>query len=220
MTYSSEEAKKLICECGKRLYERGYVAGNEGNISCRISENEIYITPTMESKGYLTPEMLLKMDLEGNILEGTYKPSSESKMHLGLYRANPQTGAIVHAHPTALTAYACRNEPLLTSYLPEIVAVFGKEIPITEFAIPGTEDVPNSILPYAQKGRAVMIRNHGAITFAPTLKAALFYMETVEQYARTYMNMQLIGNCHPMEDAIVEALVDYHESIVERERGL
>ena len=103
------EAKKAILDIGKRMYDKGFVASNDGNISCKVGTNTIWTTPTGVSKGFMTQDMMVKMDLNGNILMGRYKPSSEVKMHLRVYRENPDVQAVTHAHPPVATSCYCRN---------------------------------------------------------------------------------------------------------------
>ena len=216
MTYASDfEAKEMICEYGRRLYARGFVAGNEGNISCRVGENEIYVTPTMESKGFLNPDMLVKMDLDGNIIGGIYKQSSETKMHIGLYRQDPSIGAVIHAHPTTATAFACRKQPLDASYLPESAILFRMAVPVTEFAIPSTEAVPNSVIPYAKTHRALLLGNHGALTWGEGLKDTWFLMETLEQYCKIYLAMQQIGDCEPLPEEMQAMFAGYLQQMMQ-----
>ena len=193
MNYTSEaEAGELICEYGRRVYAKGLVAGNDGNLSCRIGENEILITPTMESKGHLTPDMLVRLDLAGNILSGPRRPSSESKMHVGLYCENPNTGAVIHAHPPIATAFACRGENIPATMLSEAIFTFGEELVVTPFAMPGTEEVPASVKPHAKTRRALLLGNHGALTWAATIKEAFFAMETLEQFCKIYLISEVI----------------------------
>ena len=195
MDYPIEsEAKAMICEYGRRLYARRFVAGREGNISCRTGENEVWVTPTMESKGYMVPDMLVKLDLDGNKLDGEYAPSSESKMHLGLYMENNAARAVIHAHPPIATAFACCGRNVPTSSLAETFLLFGKELIVTPFAVPGTAEVPDSVKPYANSCCAVLLGSHGALTWAPTLKEAWFHMETLEQFCETYLiSEKLLG---------------------------
>ena len=208
MEYPSEnEAKKMICEYGRRMYKRALVSGNEGNLSCRTGENEIWITPTMESKGYLTPEMLVKLDLAGNIKSTPNRPSTESRMHTGLYRENPGITAVVHAHPPVSTACACCGINIPALYQPEAIMLYGKEIPVTPFAMPGTDEVPASVKPYANTHRTLLLGNHGALTWAATMKEAYFLMETLEHYCRIYIIAgKIIGNPRPVPDNIADLL--------------
>ena len=106
---SDAQARSLILDVGRRLYHSGFVASNDGNITCKVGDNAIWATPTGVSKGFMTEEMLVKMDLDGNILEGTYKPSSEIKMHLRVFKENPQVQGVVHAHPLTATAFGRRD---------------------------------------------------------------------------------------------------------------
>ena len=205
---SEPEIKAKICEYGSRLYARGLVAGNEGNISCRFSHNEVWMTPTMESKGYMSPDMLVKLDLDGNKIGGELDASSESRMHLGIYKARPDITAIVHAHPPIATALAGCGKNIPTTSWAEPVLLFGKELVVTPFATPGTEDVPNSVLPYLGDRNALLLGNHGALTWARTLKEAYFLMETLEQFCTTYLvSEKLLGGAAPLSAPDVETML-------------
>jgi len=163
------------------------VAGNEGNISCRTGENEIWITPTLESKGHLSPDMLVKLDLRGNVLSAPYLPSTESRMHLGLYSENPDVTAVVHAHPPVATAFACCGKPVSSLLMAEAILLFGPEIAVAPFVMPGTSDVADCVIPYARSHSVLLLANHGALTWAKTMKEAFFLMETLEQYCKIYL---------------------------------
>ena len=217
MEYLNEiKAKELICEYGKLVYAKGLVAGNGGNLSIRTGPNEMWITPTMESKGRLTPEMLVKLDLDGNILSEPYIPSTESRMHAGLYRENPSVGAVVHAHPPVATAFACLGKNIPVNMLPEAVILFGKELAVTPFAMPGTDDVPLSVKPYAKTHRALLIGNHGALTWAASMKEAYFAMETLEQYCKIYLIAEkLIGSAEFVPAESIKPLMALHEKLLE-----
>ena len=136
MTYQAE--RELICRIGKLLYDRGYVAANDGNISVRVG-GHLVMTPSGVSKGRMTPDMLLVTDLEGNVLEGNRHPTSEGKMHLAVYRHRPDIQAVVHAHPPVSTAFAACRKGLETPYLAELVVGLGT-VPCTpEFAMLSTD---------------------------------------------------------------------------------
>jgi len=199
------EAKKLIVELGRRLYERGFVASNDGNISCKVSENEIWCTPTGVSKGYMTEDMMVKMDLDGNILKGTAKPSSEIKMHIRVYQENPEVGGVVHAHPPISTAYACAGVPLDVPILAEAVVQLG-EVPLAPYAVPGTQEVPDSIAPFCRTHNAVLLENHGALAWGPDALTALHRMESVEFYATTLLNTKLIGRMAQLDREQIDVL--------------
>ena len=154
---SEEEARQAIVQTGKRMYDHGYVVTNDGNISVRISSTEIIVTPTGVSKGFMTPEMMVKMNLDGDVLEaeGT-KPSSEVKMHLRVYAEDDSVMAVVHAHPIYATSYAIAGIPLDEPILSEAMLQIGA-VPIAKYAKPGTYDVPDGIAPFVKGYGAVLL---------------------------------------------------------------
>ena len=142
MDYITEKrAKKAIIDIGQRMYTRGFVAANDGNISVRTGDNEVWATPTGVSKGFMKKKMLVKVDLEGNVLEGTYKASSELKMHLRAYRENQDIRAVCHAHPPICTCFAIAGIPLNTPVLAEAIITLG-DVPIAPYAELGSGEVP------------------------------------------------------------------------------
>ena len=183
---SDYEAKQAILEVGRRMYMKNFVAANDGNISCKVSEDTIWCTPTGVSKGYMTDDMLVLMDLDGNVLKGNLKPSSEGKMHLRVYKENPKMNAVVHAHPPAATSYAIAGLPLNHAILTEAVMGIG-EIPIAPYAMPGTEEVPNSIAPYVTTHNGCLLANHGALAWGKDVMEAWMRMESIEYYALVSM---------------------------------
>lgn len=184
--YSDFEAKKVICEIGKRMYDRGYVAANDGNISVKCGDNAIWCTPTGVSKGFMTPDMLVKIDLKGNVIQGKYKPSSEVKMHLRVYNENSEVNAVVHAHPPVATSFAIAGIQLDKAVLPEAVVLLGT-VPVAPYATPGTQEVPDSIAPYCKDYNAVLLANHGALTWGTDAIEAYHRMESLEHYALILM---------------------------------
>lgn len=184
--YSDFEAKKIICEIGKRVYDRGFVAANDGNISVKVGPNTIWCTPTGVSKGFMTPDMLVKMDLKGNVISGKHKPSSEVKMHLRVYNENPEVNAVVHAHPAVATSFAIAGIHLDKAVLPEAVVLLGN-VPVAPYATPGTQEVPDSIAPYCRGYNAVLLANHGALTWGSDAIEAYHRMESLEHYAKILM---------------------------------
>ena len=187
MEYISDaQAKQMILEVGRRMYQGGFVAANDGNISCKVGDNEIWATPTGVSKGFMTEDMLVKLDLDGNVLEGTHKPSSEIKMHLRVFKENPKVQGVVHAHPLTATAFACAGISLEEPVLMEGVLSLGC-VPLVHFALPGTEEVPEAVAPYCREYNAVLLANHGALTWGDNLMQAYYRMETTEYYAKILM---------------------------------
>ncbi|MCL1848795.1 MAG: class II aldolase/adducin family protein [Clostridiales bacterium] len=181
-----QEARLGILHAGKRLYDRGYVVANDGNISCLTAPGQIWATPTGVSKGFMTEEMLIKSDLEGHILEGTWAPSTELMMHMRVYKENPGARAAIHAHSPVATAFACAGIPLDLPILAEAVAMQG-HVPLAPFALPGTPAVAESIAPFCLAYTGVLLANHGVLTWGASLSEALYRMERVEYYAHLLM---------------------------------
>ena len=186
------ELRQEICQICHLLYDRGYVVSNDGNVSARTKRGTVLITPSGVVKGRMTPDMLVETDLEGNILSGDRHPSSESKMHWMVYRERPDIMAVVHAHPPMSTAFAICRRPLKERYLAELVIGLG-EVPVTEFAMLSTEEVPDSVQPFVHNHSAVLLANHGALTWGPSLLSAFDRMETVEQTAKIYYYVSQLG---------------------------
>lgn len=206
ITYlSDDEAKEMICEIGRRVYNKNFVAANDGNISIKVGLNEVWATPTGVSKGFMTPDMLVKVDLTGKVLEGTRKPSSELKMHLRVYLENEEITAVVHAHPQAATAYAMAGIPLDHAYSPEGVILLGK-VPVSPYAAPGTQEVPDSIAPYCKDYNAVLLANHGALTWGRDIIEAYYRMESLEHYSMTLLHTKKLTD--QLEELSAERLAE------------
>lgn len=212
---SEEEARQAIVQTGKRMYDHGYVVTNDGNISVRISNTEIIVTPTGVSKGFMTPEMMVKMNLDGDVLEaeGT-KPSSEVKMHLRVYAEDNSVMAVVHAHPIYATSYAIAGIPLDEPILSEAMLQIGA-VPIAKYAKPGTYDVPDGIAPFVKGYGAVLLSNHGALTWGTTLVEAFSRMEVLENYAHISFVVGLLGGGRGLDAEQVAGLAG-----IRKEMGL
>ncbi|MGM1022419.1 MAG: class II aldolase/adducin family protein [Bacillota bacterium] len=202
---SDAEAKEMICEIGRRVYNKNFVAANDGNISIKVGSNEIWATPTGVSKGFMTPDMLVKVDLTGKVLDGKLKPSSELKMHLRVYLENEETTAVVHAHPQAATAYAMAGVALDHAYSPEGVILLGK-VPVSPYAAPGTQEVPDSIAPFCKDYNAVLLANHGALTWGRDAIEAYYRMESLEHYSLTLLHTKKITD--QLEELSAERLAE------------
>ena len=201
-----QEEREAVCRVGKLLYDRGYVAANDGNISVRVGEGRLLITPSGVSKGRMTPDMLLVTDLDGTVIEGNRHPSSEGKMHLEVYRGRPDVNAVVHAHPPVSTAFAVCRRGLETPYLSELVAGLG-QVPCTpSFAMLSTEEVPQSVRPYLADHNALLLANHGALAWGGDLWEAFDRLETVEHTAKIVLNAQLLGGGIPLTEEDVVRL--------------
>ena len=183
---SQKKAKQAILDIGQRMYVRNFVAANDGNISIRTGENEVWATPTGVSKGFMKKKMLVKVDLEGNVLEGTKKPSSELKMHLRAYQENPELLSVCHAHPPICTCFAIAGIPLDVPVLAEAVITLG-DVPVAPYAELGSKEVPEVIAPYCHTHNGVLLANHGAVTWAEDPYSAYYRLESMEYYANILM---------------------------------
>ena len=173
---------EIIKAC-RKLEQKGLIAANDGNVSCRTGENCILITPGGVSKGDIEPEDLVKTTLEGELLEGTRKPSSEIRMHLHVYLNRPDVSAIVHAHPAMATAFTLAGFPFNSKVLPEVWLMLGP-VPTAPYATPSTDEVPQSIAPYVENHQAILLRRHGALTFGRNVTEAYMRMEKLEHAAK------------------------------------
>ena len=201
-----EQMGQELCQVGKLLYDRGYVAANDGNLSVRLEGDRILITPSGVSKGRMTPEMLLVTDLEGHVLSGDRYPSSEIALHLEVYRRRSDVGAVVHAHPPVSTAFAVCRQGLTAPYLAELVVGLG-EVPVTDgFAMLSTDQVPQSIVPFLPDHDAVLLCNHGAVTWGTDLWSAFDRMETVEHTAKILLHVRQLGGGVPLTEEEVAQL--------------
>lgn len=193
--------KKAICSYGKLLYDRGMLAGTDGNISVRLDDERIMITPSGVAKGRMEPDQTIIVDLYGKQLQGNLKPSSELPMHLFVYRSRPDIKAVVHSHAPYATSFAAAGIELADDILPEIVVFIGG-IPLTDYAPPGTDAVPKSLEPHIEENNAFLLRNHGLLTIGSDLDQAYNRHETVEHYARIVHLARQLGNINaiPSDD--------------------
>jgi L-fuculose-phosphate aldolase len=189
------EIKKLMVEIGKRIWQRGYVASNDGNFTVMLNDNELLTTPTGVSKGFMTEDMIIKCDRTGKVISGNskYRPSSEVKMHLEVYKERSDVKAIVHSHPPYATSFAVAGIPLNKCVLPEAVIVIGA-VPIAPYGLPSTMEIPDRMKPYIKNSDAILLENHGAITFGSDLLNAYHKMETLEHTASIVWKAIQLGN--------------------------
>ena len=209
MYKSDYEIKKELCEIGRRIYNDGFVAANDGNFSVKIDDNTYYVTPTGVSKGFMTPDMICKVDGQGNLKEpnGPWRPSSEFKMHLKVYQQRPDVNAVVHAHPPIATAFAIAGISLDKLIMPEAVIFLGA-VPIAQYGTPSTMEIPESLEPYLQDYDAILLANHGALSFGCDLNTAFFRMESTEFYAKLLMYARLLGGEKEIPCGEVKKLID------------
>src|SRR4029077_10653714 len=189
---AEEQARADIVEVGRRLWERGYVASNDGNISVRLDEQRLITTPKSVSKGFMTPDMMVITDLDGKKISGQREPSSELKMHLEVYKNRPDARAVVHAHPPTATGFAVAGIALDRAVLAEVITTLGS-IPIAAYATPSTQELPAAVRKYVKAHDGLLLANHGALTVGPDLFAAYYKMETIEHFAKISLVARLLG---------------------------
>ncbi|MDY3846203.1 MAG: class II aldolase/adducin family protein [Eubacteriales bacterium] len=206
------EIKKEICEVGHKIYAKGFVAANDGNISVKVNDHEFYCTPTGVSKGALTPDMIIKVDQNGNKLEGKLNPSSEIKMHMRVYRERPDVNAVVHAHPPIATAFTVAGIALDQYILPEAVLTIG-EVPTCKYGTPSTMEIPDSLEPYIQNHDAFLLENHGALTVGCNLTKAFFVMEEVEFNAKICKYAMELGAVHEIPNEQLKKLMELRKKM-------
>jgi len=184
--------KADIVEVGRRMYNRQFVASNDGNISVRLPDDEILITPTGISKGYMTTEDIVKVDMTGKVISGSRKPSSEIKMHLAAYQNRSDVFSVCHAHPQKATAFAVARKVCKDIALPEVIFSIGS-VALAGYATPSTQQLPDSIREIVKKADAILLANHGAMTVGKDVYDAYFKMETLEHFAGIILYARQLG---------------------------
>lgn len=206
---SEYEIKKEICEIGRRIYAKGMVAANDGNISVKLNDNEFLCTPTGVSKGFMTPDYICKVDKNGKVIQanGNYKPSSEIKMHMRVYKERPDVKSVVHAHPLYATSFAIAGIPLNQPIMPEAVITLGC-VPIAEYGTPSTEEIPDAVSKYLPYYDAVLLENHGALSYSDSLLSAYYKMESLEFYAQLLYQSRQLGGPQELSESQVQRLYE------------
>lgn len=218
MKLDKNDIIKEIIEAGRRMYAKDLVASNDGNISARLSDTEVLITATGICKGDLLPEHILTVDMEGNLISGDYKPTSEIKMHLAVYKARPDVMAIAHAHPQTATAFAVARLGLDKISLPEAVFALGK-VALADYGTPSTHEIPDAVVKVVDQGEAVLLANHGAITFGKTVQEAYFNMETLEHFAKISLNARMLGGEHFLTEKEAQDLFRIRKDVFNKYSG-
>jgi L-fuculose-phosphate aldolase len=206
---TDQEAKRTIVEVGKRMYAKNFVAANDGNISCKVDHDIIWTTPTGVSKGFMSEDILVKMKLDGTVLSsGKLKPSSEVKMHIRAYQENPEIMGITHAHPPICTSFAIAGIGLDKAIYPEALVNLGT-VPCIHYETPGSQGIPDSIAPYCRDYNALLLGNHGALSWGKSLIEAFFRLESMEHYAMVLMYTgNIIGKANVLSCDQVEELLE------------
>lgn len=204
-----DEIKEQICDVCHKMWQLGWVAANDGNVSVKLEDGTFLATPTGISKSFITPEKLVRIDAAGEILEAKegYRPSSEIKMHLRCYQERGDVGAVLHAHPPTATGFAVAHVHLDRYAMIETVAALGS-IPVTPYGTPSTYEVPEAIAPYLKEHDAMLLENHGALTVGTDVVNAYYKMETVELFAKICLNAHLLGGIKEISRENIDKLIE------------
>ncbi len=204
------KVKQEICEIGDRLYKKGFAAANDGNISYRVSEKEVVCTPTMISKGFMKPDDLCVVDMEGNQIAGHRKRTSEIMLHLAIMKERDEVKSVVHCHPPHATAFAVAREPIPQCVLPE-VEVFLGDVPITKYCTPGGQDFADTILPFVHKSNIIILANHGTVSFGENVERAYWWTEILDAYCRILMLSRGLGKVNYFTEPEAQDLLNLKE---------
>ena len=206
------EIKDQICDVCHKMWQLGWVAANDGNVSVKLGDGTYFATPTGISKSFITPEKIVRIDDKGEVLEGKegYRPSSEIKMHLRCYQERADVGAVVHAHPPTATGFAVAHLDMDRYNMIETVLTLGS-VPVTPYGTPSTYEVPEAIAPYLQEHDALLLMNHGALTVGCDLITAYYRMETLELNAKISLVAHLLGGEREISQENIDRLCSMRE---------
>ena len=211
MPENIDTIKKQICDIGRRIWQRGFCAGNEGNHSVRLGEDMFLCTPTCLSKGFMTPDDIVTVNSRSERVEDNIngrEPTSEFKLHLAIYAARPDVQAVIHSHPPHATAFAICDKPLPSGIHPEAEFFLG-EVPTAPYATPSTRAAAEAVVSVLKPTtNTVLMANHGSVTFGETLLDAYDKLEILDAYCRLLILGRQAGQIRPLTDAQIQELRD------------
>jgi L-fuculose-phosphate aldolase len=220
---SEWKLREEMCEVGRRVYAKGFAAANDGNISYRLSEDRVLCTPTRVSKGFMKPDDLCIVDMEGKQVSGKRKRSSEILLHLAVMKARPDVKSCVHCHPPHATAFAVAHEPIPKCTMPEFEVFLG-EVAITPYETPGTQAFADTVVPYIKDTDVIILANHGTITAGSDLIDAYFKTEIIDAYCRILLLAKQLGTVNYYNDEKAAELLKIKPNLgirdVRLEKGL
>ena len=215
MSKCEQELREDLIRVCRQIYDKGWVAMNDGNVSIRMSESHILCTPTAVSKGVVSEQDLIICDLDGRKMSGERAATSEIAMHIAVYNIRPDVSSVVHAHPPVATGFASAGRALDKALLPEVVIQLGA-VPLAAYGLPGTPALSDGMLPYIPNYDALLLENHGCTTWGKDVWEAFFRMEMVEHFARITFVAEMMGGAKalPREEVIklFEARARYNVS--------
>lgn len=204
---NAHKIKQDMCEIGRRIYDRQFAAANDGNITVRISDNEVLCTPTLHCKGFLKPEDISTIDMTGKQISGRKKRSSEALLHLEIYKQREEIRSVVHCHPPHATAFAIAREPIPQCILPE-VEVFLGDVPITKYETPGGQAFAETIIPFVKRTNVMILANHGTVSYGESVEQAYWWTEILDSYCRMLMLAKQLGNVAYLDQQKSQELLD------------
>jgi len=204
--------KEQICEFGRRVYNKGFAAANDGNISIRVGENEVLCSPTMICKGFMTPEDICAVDMEGNQIAGTRKRTSEILLHLEIMKHRPDVKSVVHCHPPHATAFAVAREAIPQCVLPE-VEVFMGEIPMAPYETPGSQKFAETVVPFLKSTNTIILTSHGTVTFGKDLQDAYWKSEILDSYCRILLLAKQLGPIQYFDERETRELLELKQRL-------
>jgi L-fuculose-phosphate aldolase len=207
-----ESAYSDLIEICHKVYDKGFVSAYDGNLSVRTSEKSVLITRSGICKGEVTTDDIIEIDLQGNLLSGKAKISTENKIHLFIYKHRKDVNAVVHAHPVYTTAFSASAGSYPANIFPEVILTLG-EVPVCEYGTPSTDQVPESLAPYINKGWAYILKNHGAVTLGKSIKDAYFKMEKLEHTSKILTAAAVLGGAKPISEEKVNELISISEEV-------
>lgn len=207
MQKTEREHRDDVVRIGQLMFQKGWVASNDGNVTVRMDEERILATPTGMCKGMMHPDDLIVLDRKGNKVLGRRERTTEINMHLTIYDMRPDIRAVVHAHPPVATGFATAGKPLNLALLPEVIIAFGC-VPIAEYGLPGTEELTEPMRPLIPKHNALLMANHGVVCYGEDVFQAYFRMETVEHSARIQFVAEMLGGPNVLPRREVSKLLD------------
>ncbi|HBN78048.1 MAG TPA: aldolase [Planctomycetaceae bacterium] len=209
---NDRKLKEQICEIGRRVYNKGFAAANDGNISIRVGENEVLCSPTMICKGFMEPDDICAVDLDGNQLAGKRKRTSEILLHLAIMKERPDVKAVVHCHPPHATAFAVTREPIPQCILPE-VEVFMGEVPMAPYETPGGLEFAETVVPFLKATNTIILNNHGTVSFGKDLQEAYWKTEILDAYCRILILSKQLGGVTYLNEQKSRELIDLKKKL-------
>ncbi|VAX41102.1 L-fuculose-phosphate aldolase [hydrothermal vent metagenome] len=209
---NDRKLKEQICEIGRRVYNKGFAAANDGNISIRVGENEVLCSPTMICKGFMNPEDICAVDLDGNQIAGTSKRTSEILLHLTIMKHRPDVKAVVHCHPPHATAFAVAREPIPQCVLPE-VEVFMGEVPLAPYEVPGGQAFADTVVPFLKSTNTIILTGHGTVSFGKDLQDAYWKTEILDAYCKILLLAKQLGGITYFSEGESRDLLDLKQRL-------